>query len=156
MSIGVSAEVAHKNRRIDIGKVAQFQPLLLEHVFEHGRHGAAFQDRFARHFRIVIRARRLHPRFDLEMLVFEGVRQFVGHHGALVFRINPVRDIEFMGLWVVQAGDLLRQEVHHKAIQIEPFGDQSKGLRAAFGGIALLGILFVVHLAEDIGVDFLA
>src|SRR5208337_3161918 len=72
----------------------------------------------------------------------------------LVFRSNPIRDVKLVALWVIKAGDLLRQEIHRKTIQIKPFRDQSKGLRAAFGGIAFLGVLFVVHLAEDIGADF--
>ena len=39
---------------------------------------------------VIARRRSLHPLFDGEGLVLEGMRQFVREYGLLLFRVNPV------------------------------------------------------------------
>src|SRR5207245_9440452 len=64
----------------------------LAHVTDqHGGHGVAFEDGFARELAVIVGARGLGPGFDLEMLIFEGMGQLVGHDHALVIDGNPDR-----------------------------------------------------------------
>ena len=89
------------------------------------------------------------------MLVFEGMRQFMGHDHALVGKRAPVRDIKFPGLGIVETFDLFREHVHHEGIKVKALGKQAKGFRAALIGVAFSGILFFVHLLDDVRADFL-
>jgi len=54
------------------------------------------------------------------------------HYHPLLVHRDPVCDIEFVGLWIVQPGDLLRQEVDQEGIKIKVLWNQPKtsGLRA--------------------------
>ncbi len=90
------------------------------------------------------------------MLILEGVRQFMGHDHALVGKRAPVRDVKFSGLRIVEPFDLFGEHVHHEIVEVESFGKKAKGFGAALVGIAFGGILFFVHLLDDIGADFFA
>ena len=90
------------------------------------------------------------------MLVFKRMRQFMSHHHALVGQRAPVCDVEFARLGIVEPLNLLREHVHHEGIEIESLGKQAKGFRAALVGVAFGGVLFFVHLLDDVSANFLA
>ena len=48
------------------------------------------------------------------MLILKCVSQFMRHHRLLPFQIQPVRQMEFLGLRIVVAGHLLGQELDDK------------------------------------------
>ncbi len=84
------------------------------------------------------------------------MRQFMGHHHALVGKRAPVCDVEFAHLGIVEPLNLLREHVHHESIEVESFGKQAKGFGAALVGVAFSGILLFVHLLDDVSADFVA
>ena len=77
------------------------------------------------------------------------------HDHALVAQRAPVRDVKLAGLGIVKPLDLLGEHIDHEGIQVEALGEKSKGFRAALVGVAFGGILFFVHLRDDVGPDFL-
>ncbi|PYT60348.1 MAG: hypothetical protein DMG35_11325 [Acidobacteria bacterium] len=84
------------------------------------------------------------------------MRQFMGHDHALIAKRAPVCDVKFLCLGVVQTLDLLREHVHHKSIKVESFGKQAESFGRARVSIPLGGILFFVHLLDDVGANLLA
>jgi hypothetical protein len=90
------------------------------------------------------------------MLVLERVRQLMGHHHALIVEGAPVRNVELLSFGIVEPLNLLGEHIDHKSIEIESFGKQAEGFRAALVRIALGGIFLFVHLLDDVSADFLA
>ncbi|PYT88291.1 MAG: hypothetical protein DMG36_24400 [Acidobacteria bacterium] len=149
-------QFANQHGSIELRQILERTSSSKHQVVHHGGHGAAFEHSVARKFRVFIGTRRAAPRFNVEVLVFERMRQFVGHDHALVGNGAPVRDVEFLGLGIVQTLDLLREHVHHERIKIEPLGEQPESFRGARVSVAFGGILLLVHLLDHVSANLLA
>src|SRR5271156_2588280 len=126
----------------------------LEHVINHGGHGAAFENGFARPFCVIVWPGGLNPGCNLKMLVLQGVSQLVGHDHALIIQGNPIRYIKLPRLGIVESGNLLGQQIYHEVIQIESFGYKTEGFRAACPCVTLGRVLVLIHLANHEGAYF--
>ena len=151
-----AAQITDQHSRIEVWQVFEGAACAKHQVIDHRSHGATFEHRIARQFGIFIGPGCFNPRFDLEMLVFKSMRQFMGHHHALVGQRAPICDVEFARLGIVKPLNLLGEHVHHEGIQVESLGKQAKGFGAALVGVAFSGILLFVHLLDDVSADFLA
>ena len=150
------SQIADEHFRVEVGQVPQASAGILQEIVDHRRCSAAFEHGLAREFRVVVRPSRLHPLFDLKMLVLQGVCQLVRHHHALVAYGDPVGDIELVALGVVQARDLLGEKLHDEGLHVKIFGYKAEGLHRLLRRIPLLGSLVFLHLAQHVGADFFA
>ncbi|PYU83058.1 MAG: hypothetical protein DMG51_12895 [Acidobacteria bacterium] len=151
-----AAQIADQDARVEVRHVLQGAARPKHQVIDHGSHGAALQHGVARQLGILIGPGCSGPRFDLEMLVLQRMRQFMRHDHALVRRRAPVGDVKLAGLRIIKPFDLFREHVDHERIEVESLGKEAKGFGAALVGVAFGGILVFVHLFDDVGADFLA
>ena len=91
------------------------------------------------------------------MLILQRVRQLMCHDYALLVVIdgNPIRHVKLVCFRVVQAGDLLGEQIDHERIEVKPFGKQAEGFGASGSRITLRGVLVVVHFLDDVGANLL-
>src|SRR5579859_2395128 len=73
----------------------------------------------------------------------------------LLVRSAPVGNVKFLAFRVVKPLDLLGEHVYHEGVEVESLRQQAKRLGRARVGVALGGILFLVHLLDNIRANFL-
>src|ERR1700730_31769 len=90
----------------------------------------------------------------MEMLIVQGMRQFVRHHHAHVsFRV-PVSNEKFLAVGVVESGNLLSEHFHERLFQRIIFRKQTELLHAFLIGIPFVGVLVLFHFLQKVGLDF--
>ena len=82
--------------------------------------------------------------------------QFMGHDHTLVTGRAPISNVKLLGPGIIEPFDLLGKHVDHESIQVKPPGEQTKGFGGTRVCVTLGGILFLVHLLNHIGANFLA
>ena len=87
-------------------------------------------------------------------MVHESVSEFVGHYGFLFFGGNPVGDVEFFALGVVEAGDLIGQHVEKEFIQRKILGDQPESFESFLIGVLLARFFVLFVLANQVLANF--
>ena len=91
----------------------------------------------------------------MEGLILEGMGQFVGHDAALFVGGNPIGDIEFLRLRVVEPGNLLGENIEHEGIERKILGDEAESFEGFAIGVALSVVAVFLFLANQVGADFL-
>ncbi len=90
------------------------------------------------------------PLVEVDVLVLQGVGQFVGQHGFLLVDADPVEHIHGLGLGVVVGLDLLFQQGQQKGLEVEIAIEQSEFLEHDLAALHALGVLVVVELLIQI------
>ncbi|MBK7075322.1 MAG: hypothetical protein IPH44_23800 [Myxococcales bacterium] len=122
-------------------------------VLDHQRHAVALDQRLPGQRRVAVVLGRLHPRGQPEVLVLQRVGDLVGHQhvGPAVVGGRLGRDVQ-LGLGrIVEAGDLLGQQVDHQLVDVGGHRHQAPALAHRGVGGALGGRRVLVHAQEDPG-----
>ena len=94
------------------------------------------------------------PLLEVDFLVLEGVGELVGEDGLLVFGGDPIEEVHGFGLVVVEAGDLLGEELEEEGAEVEVAVEQAELFEDQLGALHALGVLVFVELLAEIRGDF--
>ena len=136
-----------------------------EFVVEQDDHGLAFDDGLAGgagFFQGDLRGVVLgvltdvEPLFEAEVLVLQGVDEFVGHDRLLHVGFDPVEQIDGFVVGVIPAFDLLLVEAEHVLAKIEVAGKQAELFERQGGAVEALAASLLLEAVLDVFGDLVA
>ena len=99
---------------------------------------------------------RIRPLLEVHLLVLHRMRQLMRKHGFLLIRLHPVQQIHHLGLGVVVARNLLRQQAQQKRLQVEAPVQQPEFLQHDLRPLQLLRALILVEALHQVPVHLIA
>src|SRR5882762_3928702 len=142
--------------RSQVPEVGQAFELLLRHEDQDLRQcRLPLEDRLRRRAAIVL-ALELHQGVEVQVLVLQRVHQLVGDHETRLAGIDVGRDIQGVRVGVEVSRNLLRQEIDHRAAQVERIGNQTEQPVRRLRALELGGREVIVELVDDVVPDLRA
>src|SRR5687767_81685 len=75
------------------------------------------------------------------MLILQRVSELMGHHWLLPFQLNPIGQVKLLRLWIVVAGNLLREQLDYKGTVLELCRGQAEFLEGQLRRMHLRGVV---------------
>lgn len=94
------------------------------------------------------------PLFEVDFLILEGVGELVSEDGLLVLGGDPVEQGDGLGFIVVEAGDLLGEELEKEGAEVEVSVEKAEFFEDELGSLHALGVLIFVELLAEVRGDF--
>ena len=96
------------------------------------------------------------PLFQIDRLVLQGVRQFVGQYGLLQLGLHPVEQVHGLGFRIVVGGHLFAEQLEEFGVQIVVLGNHAEFLQHELRTLQPLRVLVVLQPLLDVAFHLVA